>query len=99
MLMISCFLTIIPNGSKANSGPKPVKTQNTGPAAEAEANALITRLNEINSIDKSAMSRREKRALRKEVRSLDSRLRVLNGGIYLSVGTIILILILLIIFL
>jgi hypothetical protein len=36
--------------------------------------------------------------LRKEVRSIDKQLRAFSGGIYLSVGTIIIILILLILF-
>jgi hypothetical protein len=68
-------------------------------AADKErAQALLVRLDEIKSIDKSALNRDEKRKLRKEVRQIKSELNDIGGGVYLSAGAIILILILLIIF-
>ena len=63
------------------------------------AYALQTRLDEINALDKSHMKSSEKRALRKEVKSIKKSLNSLNGGVYLSVGAIIIIVLLLIILL
>jgi hypothetical protein len=50
-------------------------------------------------MDKSSMSKSEKKALRKEVKSMKQELRDGNNGIYLSVGAVIIILLLLIILL
>ncbi len=68
-------------------------------AESAEAKTLITRLNEINTMDKSNLNSSEKKNLRKEVRSIKERLAPLGGGVYISVGALVLILILLIILL
>lgn len=95
LLTASLFVTFIPNELKAT--PYPVKTQSSSQSAEAKV--LINRLEEIKSIDKSTLNKNDKKLLRKEVRSIDSRLRALSGGIYISVGAVILILILLIILL
>ena len=64
---------------------------------EEEANTFVLRLDEINTIDKSSMSRAEKKELRSEVKAIEKQLRTSNGGIYLSGGAIIIIIILLII--
>ena len=69
------------------------------PTAESSANTLVLRLDEINSIDKSSLSRTEKKELRGEVKSIEEQLRENSGGIYLSVGAIIIIILLLIILL
>jgi hypothetical protein len=66
--------------------------------AEADlANAQISRLNEINEMDMSAMNNAEKRELRKEVRAIEKQQN--GGGIYISVGAAILIVLLLILLL
>jgi hypothetical protein len=62
-----------------------------------EANVLLRRLDKINAMDKSMLSSAEKRGLRKEVRSIKDQLKALGGGVYLSVGAIIIILLLIII--
>ena len=62
-----------------------------------EAETLHLRLNEINSLDKSNMDFSSKKALRKEVRSINQKLHDLGDGIYISAGAIIIILLLLII--
>ncbi len=66
---------------------------------ELKAKALVTRLEEIKSLDKSTMTSKEKKALRKEVRSTKAALSEMNGGVYLSVGAIIIIILLLILLL
>ncbi|MFZ0282308.1 MAG: hypothetical protein WAL29_11690 [Bacteroidales bacterium] len=69
------------------------------PADEAEARILISRLNEIDSMDKSKMNSSEKKNLRKEVKSIKSKLSDISGGIYISGAAIIVILVLLLILL
>ena len=65
----------------------------------AKSEQLTSRLAEIKAMDKSELNFSEKRALRKETRSIKRELKDLNGGVYLSAGAIILIAILLIILL
>ena len=72
---------------------KPVESE------KAKAKVLEFRLNEINAMDKTSMKASEKKSLRKEVRSIRHQLREIGGGVYISAGGIILILILLIILL
>ena len=71
----------------------------TTAARSPRAEQLTARLNEIKAIDKSTLIPCEKRELRKETRSIKKELRELNGGVYLSAGAIILIVVLLIILL
>ncbi|MBA3705173.1 MAG: hypothetical protein H0W84_04555 [Bacteroidetes bacterium] len=93
-LMMACLsLTFNPNELKAN--PDSLKTvQNS-----SEAKALLSRLETFKAMDKSDLSWKEKRELRKEVKSIDQQLRAIGGGIYISVGALLIIIILLIIFL
>ena len=94
---MAAFLSVafIPMQSKATP-----ETVTTSVAVSAtDANALIARLDEIKSLDKSNMTYSEKRNLRKEVRSIKESLKDIGGGVYLSAGAIILIVILLIILL
>lgn len=96
-LLIAClFLSITPGSLRAN--PDSLRVETTIPDAE-KANKLLDRLQEINTMDKSNLTRKEKRKLRQEVRSTERKLRNIGGGIYISVGAVILIVILLIIFL
>ncbi len=62
-------------------------------------NAMYARLNAIKEMDKSAMSSSEKKALRMEVRSMRSEIREGNGGVFLSIGAVLIIVLLLIILL
>jgi hypothetical protein len=64
---------------------------------EAQASALLSRLNEIKMMDKASLSPAEKTELRKEVRFIREHLKDVSGGVYISAGALILILILLII--
>ena len=64
-----------------------------------EAVALMDRLEEIESLDKSDLNSAEKRELRKEVRDIKKELKELSGGVYISVGAAILIVLLLILIL
>ena len=72
----------------------PTSTPTTMSAAET--NTLTLRLQEIKEMDRSNMSSSEKRALRKETRSIKKQL---SGGVYVSAGALIIIAVLLILFL
>jgi hypothetical protein len=66
---------------------------------ETRATELQKRLAEINALDKKDLSRGEKRALRVEVRNIEKEMAEISGGVYLSIGAIILIALLLILLL
>ncbi|MBI1223756.1 MAG: hypothetical protein GC192_00850 [Bacteroidetes bacterium] len=75
----------------------PVPVDSTSAEAMLEVNNMTQRLEEIKAMDKSSMTRVEKKALRKEVRSIKNRMKKLSGGVYISASTLIIILILVII--
>jgi hypothetical protein len=54
-------------------------------------------LDEIKAMDKSELTRLERKALRVEVREIKSAVRASGNGIYISLGAIIIILLLIII--
>lgn len=60
----------------------------------AEAKVLINRLKEIQKMDKSDMTRAEKKELRKEVKTIKTTLRTSYNGVYISVGAILIIILL-----
>lgn len=66
---------------------------------EARAIQLTNRLEEIKALDKRELSKEEKKALRKEVRETKKELAAISGGVYLSIGAILLIALLLILLL
>jgi hypothetical protein len=59
--------------------------------------AKLVRLDEINAMNKSTLTRAERRALRKEVKSINTSLKSGGHGYYITLGAIIVILVLLII--
>lgn len=70
--------------------------------AESKAERAVQlnhRLEEIKGLDKSTLSKHEKKALRREVREIKKELAAISGGVYLSIGAIILIALLLILLL
>jgi hypothetical protein len=94
IFIFSCLLQ--PIYSSAISKPMPVMNTITDSLA---TNAVLLRLTEIMAVDKSTLNRTEKKALRKELRSLKKQANGNNKGIYLSVGAIIIIILLLILIL
>lgn len=78
---------------------------NTKPRTEltaeekAELEQITKRVEEIKAMDKSALTKTERKALRKEVRELKQRADFLSQHVTLSLGAIIIILLLLIIIL
>ena len=98
--MATCLsLTFLPLQSNAATTAAPSSLVDSKPAESAEAKTLVLRLNEINAMDKSKLKSADKKSLRKEVKSINHKLREITGGVYLSVGAILLIALLLIILL
>ena len=99
-LMATCLsLTFLPLQSNSATAAEPTSMVAAKPVESAEAKSLVLRLDEINAMDKSKMKSAEKRNLRKEVKSINHSLREIGGGVYLSAGAVILIVILLIVLL
>jgi hypothetical protein len=100
VMAIILSLTFYPlQSNAANPKTKPATAVVSNPADAAKVKALELRLNEIYVMDKTDLKFAEKRELRKEVRSIKTQISELGGGVYISVGAIIIILLLLIIFL
>ena len=57
---------------------------------------LEQRLEEIRAMDTKSLSKDEKRALRGEVKTIKKEMKALSGGLYISIGALILIALLLI---
>lgn len=60
---------------------------------------IVTRVNEIQNMDKTELSLTEKTALRKELKDMKKQAAGLDKRVYLSVGAIIIIILLLILIL
>jgi hypothetical protein len=80
-----------------NAAPSSLVVPKTAEATEAKT--LLLRLDEIKAMNKSNLNSSEKKNLRKEVRSIKNHLRSISGGVYISVGALILIVLLLVILL
>lgn len=92
--MLVVITLAVASPSMASSSHDPL-TENR----EAEAARLKNRLDEIKILDKTLLSKVEKKELRREVREIKKELAAVSGGVYLSIGAIILIALLLILLL
>jgi hypothetical protein len=102
LMAIFLSLTFIPLqsfGATTEKASSLVITKPPETTESAEAKALTLRLNEISAMDMSKLKSTEKKELRKEVRSIKRELKDISGGVYISAGLLILILVLLIILL
>ena len=96
IILLSC--TAFPTAVFAVSNP-PAGSTTVPTEVPAKVQVLYDRLEEIKKIDKSEMTRSDKKVLRKEVRAIKAELRSSNNGVYLSIGAIIIIVLLLILLL
>ncbi len=96
-LMIAVFSLAMPVTASARE-TDPVKTPNEKEMPE-RVKTLLTRLHEIKDMDKSDLTKAERKELRNEVKSIKSELSRTSNGIYLSIGAIIIIILLLILIL
>ncbi|WP_443936617.1 hypothetical protein [Pedobacter sp. MW01-1-1] len=60
---------------------------------------IKSRVEEIKAMDKSNLTKAERKALRNELKEMKNQARAISGGVYLSVGAIIIIILLLILIL
>src|SRR5687767_7670370 len=90
-LLVAVMLAIA-SPSVAATTPSKAPVENP----EVYASRLKNRLDEIKAMDVKKLSREEKKALRGEVRAIKKELKVISGGVYLSVGALLLIILLII---
>ncbi|WP_337040637.1 hypothetical protein [Emticicia sp. 17c] len=95
---IAIFSLVFLSYIGAGAATPVVKTEDPAKNAEkiesAEAKAILARLEEIKAMDKSQMTSKEKRQLRKEVKTLRTKMAQIGGGVYISAGALIVILLL-----
>jgi hypothetical protein len=99
---IYSFVLIFTLGISANTvsaaDKKAPKTELTA-EQKVQFEKITNRVEEIRKMDKSNLTRAERKALRSELRQMKEQARALSGGVYLSVGAIIIIILLLILIL
>lgn len=93
LTLASFILFAIPSSSKAAGAAR-----DTTGSVEVYSK-LVTRLSEIQRMDKSSLSGSEKKNLKNELKDMKKAADGLNRGVYLSVGAIIIIILLLILIL
>jgi hypothetical protein len=98
LMMTVLSLSVLPTTVSAKE-KNPTAITATPKEVPAEVKIMINRLEEIKAMDKSSMTRVEKKELRKEVKEIKANLKSSNSGVYLSVGAIIIIILLLILLL
>lgn len=94
VLMLLAFVPAEMLGNVNKIVTDPIETTES-----ARITVLLNRLEEIKAMDKSDLSSSERKALRKEVRANKAEMKDLGGGVYLSVGAILLIALVLILLL
>ena len=82
-----------------NAATKEAAANMTPEQKEARLEEINTRVQEIKAMDKSQLTREDRRELRAELKSMKKESRAMGGGIYLSVGAIIIIILVLILIL
>jgi hypothetical protein len=98
LMMMVLSLSMFPSTIIASEKNSTVTATNTK-EMPAEVKVMFTRLEEIKAMDKSTLNSSEKKALRKEVRTIKAELNSTGNGVYFSVGAIIIIILLLILLL
>ena len=79
---------------------KPAKENGLTPEQQARMDALVKRVQEIKAMDRSKLTKAERKDLRQELKNMNKEAKAVQGkGVYLSVGAIIIIILLLILLL
>lgn len=99
IVLFFIFMNTTISAYSATSGNAPVTSNSTTKTEDVVGQQLVERLKEIKAMDKSNLTRAERKALRKEVKEIKNDLAVNHKGVYLSVGAIIIIILLLILLL
>lgn len=99
---ITSLALIIAVASPASASvidPESALNNKNAKTESVRAQQLIQRLENIKAMDKSELTRLEKKELRKEVKNINKEMKEIKGGVYLSVGAIIIVILLLILLL
>jgi hypothetical protein len=96
--LVLVFTLAISTTNVSAADKKEPKTEMTA-EQKVQFDKIVNRVEEIRKMDKSNLTRDEKKALRKELREMKDKARAMSGGVYLSVGAIIIIILLLILIL
>lgn len=99
LIAVSAFMLMALVSPNVNAACE-IRNADTASATSktVEQSAILARVYEIKKMDKSNLTLSEKKGLRTELKSLKKRYRE-GGGIYLSVGAVVIIILLLILFL
>ena len=98
-ILLSLVCLTVVNVGKIQANPPKDKGVILSMAQKEEEKLMVSRLYEIHQMDKSNLSANERKMLRKEVKSIKSKMTEMKGGVYLSVGAVIIIILLLILIL
>lgn len=96
---IVMFMAITLPASSAIIDPSASSNNSTPNTENPRAQQLLQRLEDIKGMEKSTMTKADKRELRKEVKDIKKEMKAIKGGVYLSVGAIIIVILLLILLL
>lgn len=94
--IVLVFFTFYSTSVKAKANKKVAIITLEKTTKSGGSNELLTRLNTIKIMDKSALTKTELNQLLQEVNQINVQLKVIDGGLYISAGALIVILIVLI---
>ncbi|GAA4803939.1 hypothetical protein GCM10023231_36260 [Olivibacter ginsenosidimutans] len=98
VLMLAFTFSAPPAHAASKKHPKKIEVSEE--EAARQISEMKNRVEEIKAMDKSKLTKVERKALKKELREMNKRARALgSGGVYLSVGAIIIIILVLILIL
>lgn len=103
--LLSLFLTLTVVSSHASivdpifKGKAKTTNNMTDEQKAVRLEEIRLRAEEIKATDKSTLSKSERKALKKELKEMNREAKAMRGGVYLSVGAIIIIILLLILIL
>ena len=86
LVLTMLLLLFVNTETKAKTG---IVTSVDSAHTVESAKVLLVRLDEINAIDKSLLTRSETKALRKELRLIKGELKELHKGTYMPVGKLV----------
>lgn len=99
LLLLVVFTFGAANTASATLSDEPVK-ELTDEEIAVRMTEMRNRVEEIKKMDRSSMTKLEKKALKKELKEMNKAAKALGqGGVYLSVGAIIIIILVLILIL
>jgi hypothetical protein len=82
----------------SDTNNKPIRTERIEPPLPPEIQQMVNRVEEIRTMDFTALSKQERKNLKQELRAIKQEFKAIQG-IYLSIGALIIIILLLILIL